>query len=182
MNIGILILIKAILIDLLTMGTSLPGETSPVIGSWSMQEVHWITKDTTYSIYHAQPGIFIFTPTSYSIMWTPDEQPRSPFKMLSQPTEKEMLDGFQSVVFNAGSYIWTDSTIISTAVIAKVPGFEGGTQHYRYQIGHDRLTLVMFDETYPDGSKPDWFGKYVTKFILQRIDTINPKIFKQMDE
>ncbi len=33
---------------------------------------------------------------------------------------------------------------------------------------HDGLT--MFDETYPNGTKPEWFGRYVTEFVLERID------------
>jgi len=147
----------------------------PVLGSWTMKEVHWITNDTTYSIPNSQPGIFIFTPKSYSIMWTPTNAPREPFKILGKPTDKELKSGFQSVIFNAGIYEWTDSTITSTAIIAKVPGFEGGKQYYRYAIEDDILTLTMFDETYPDGKKPEWFGKYVTQFVLSRIDNWSPE-------
>ncbi|MCB0689938.1 MAG: lipocalin-like domain-containing protein [Saprospiraceae bacterium] len=164
-------MVKILVIFSLGFGINLTTEMSPVLGSWSMREVHWISTDTTYSIHNTQPGIFIFTPKSYAIMWTPSQQPRRAFEVLSKPTDEEILDGFRSVVFNAGSYVWTDSTLISTAVIAKVPGFEGGKQYYRYQIEHGILTLVMFDETYPDGSKPEWSGRYVTKFILEKIDS-----------
>ena len=142
--------------------------TNQLIGSWKMQSVYWISKDTTYAINQAQPGIFFFTDKRYAIMWTSIEKPRTPFKSLSNPTEKEMIHGFRSVVFNAGSYSSTDSTLISTVFLAKVPGFEKGKQFYNYKIENDILTLIMVDETYPDGTKPQWSGKYKTKFVLKR--------------
>lgn len=141
-----------------------------LLGSWRVKEVHWKTKDTTYSITKAQPGIFFFTDSSYATMWTPIDTPRKPFKILSNPTDEELISGFRSVVFNAGNYTHTDTTVISTAFIAKVPGFEGGKQFYRYTIDGKRMRLTMYDETYPNGEKPGWFGKFVTEFVLHKID------------
>ncbi|MEP2276186.1 MAG: hypothetical protein ABJH98_12065 [Reichenbachiella sp.] len=143
-------------------------EPHPLIGSWEMTSIHWITADTTYSIQEAQPSLFMIDTTRYAIMWTPQDEPRTPFENLSQPTPEEMQAGFRSVVFNGGSHTMTDSTLTTTAYIAKVPGFEGGKQFYNYTAENDQLTLVMFDETYPDGTKPSWYGKYQTKFILKR--------------
>lgn len=145
-------------------------DKNPLVGAWKMQAVHWKSDQKTYSIDHAQPGIFFFTGQHYAIMWTPGAEPRTPFKVLSRPTDAEAIAGFKSVVFNAGSYVYTDSTVTSTALIAKVPGFEGGKQFYRYAIDGDELRLTMFDETYPDGSRPDWAGKFVTEFVLVRLD------------
>ena len=145
-------------------------EVCPIVGSWSMKAIHWVTKDTTYSIPEAQPGVLIITPGRYSIMWTPTEKPRTPFENLSEPSEEELIAGFRSVVFNTGTYVYTDSTITTTAEIAKVPGFEGGIQYYRYALQGDELTFTMFDETYPDGTKPAWFGRYETKFVLERLE------------
>ncbi len=141
-----------------------------LLGSWNVKEVHWKTKDTIYSITNAQPGIFFFTDSSYAIMWTPIDKPRKPFKTLSNPTDEELISGFRSVVFNAGNYTFTDTIITTTAFIAKVPGFEGGKQFYRYSIDGEKLRLTMYDETYPNGEKPKWFGKFVTEFVLNRID------------
>ncbi|MFK7936682.1 MAG: lipocalin-like domain-containing protein [Saprospiraceae bacterium] len=143
--------------------------TSPLFGSWQMEEIHWITPDTTYSIPTAQPGIFMLNEASYTIIWTPTQEPRIPFDTLAKPTAAEMQAGFRSIVFNSGSYELSDSTLTTTAMVAKVPGFEGGKQFYRYQIEQDQLTLQMFDETYPDGGKPEWYGKVETQFKLKRI-------------
>jgi hypothetical protein len=133
-----------------------------------MQTIKWITKDTTYTIEKSQPGIFIFSKDHYSIMWSPIKKQRLPFKKLSNPTKDEIISRFKSIVFNAGSYSYTDSTVTSTAFVAKVPGFEGGKQFYRYKIVGEQMTITMFDETYPDGNKPKWSGKYSTQFILKK--------------
>jgi len=143
-------------------------EKDPLLGAWEMQSVHWITPDTTYTIAQAQPGIIIFDEDRYSLMWTPTESPRVPFEELSNPTDEEVIAGFRSVVFNGGTYEKTDSTVTTQAQIAKVPGFEGGLQYYRYELDGTRLELVMYDETYPDGGKPEWFGSVETKFVLRR--------------
>jgi len=135
-----------------------------------MLSIHWKTKDTTYSIHEAQPGMFIFTDATYSIMWTPTGEPRKAFVDLSKPTEGELMAGFRTLVFNAGSYNHTDSTATAIPMIAKVPGFEGGKQFYRYFIEEDTLHLTMFDETYPNGDKPEWYGKYVTEFVMERME------------
>ncbi|HQV31024.1 MAG TPA: lipocalin-like domain-containing protein [Calditrichia bacterium] len=143
---------------------------NPLLGSWQMTSIHWVTKDTTYSIEEAQPGLLLINPSRYAIMWTPTDEPRVPFQKLSAPTDEELKAGFRSIVFNAGRYQYTDSTLTTEAMIAKVPGFEGGKQYYRFTLTGDQLTLTMFDETYPDGKKPEWFGRYVTTFLLKRVD------------
>ncbi|MEM9648783.1 MAG: lipocalin-like domain-containing protein [Bacteroidota bacterium] len=144
-------------------------ERNPLLGSWAIEKVEWISNDTIVSRIPAQKGIFLVTPDRYSICWTPLERERTPFQNLSNPTENEVLEGFGSIVFNTGGYINSDSTIITMAHMAKVPGFEGGKQFYHYQRTGNRLTLKLFDETYPDGKKPDWLGTWQTQFSLVRI-------------
>ncbi len=144
-------------------------KTNSLLGSWEMQSFYWMSKDTTYAREDVHPGIFLFTDKSYSIQWTPTSKAREKFSILSKPTDEEIIAGFKSVVFNSGSYISTGSTVVATAYIAKVPGFEGGKQFYSYDIKGDILSLTMYDETYPDGKKPDWVGKWKTKFVLKRI-------------
>lgn len=150
----------------------LPSENSKnvnsLFGAWEMKEVHWISADTTYSIPKTQPGLFTINEHRYTLMWTRTRSPRIPFKILSKPTDAEIKSGFQSVVFNGGTYKILDSTLVTTASIAKVPGFEGGQQFYRFKIEENRLELTMYDETYPDGTKPEWFGNWETKFVLER--------------
>ena len=51
----------------------------------------------------------------------------------------------------------------------KVPGFEAGTQVYNINHKENTTELTMYDETYPNGKKPAWFGKLKIKFILNSI-------------
>ncbi|MCB0279049.1 MAG: lipocalin-like domain-containing protein [Calditrichaeota bacterium] len=141
---------------------------NPLHGSWLMKEIHYIYPDSTYSQPQAFTGRFLFTKNHYSIMYNPWTNERIPFQILSKPSDAEILASFKTIVFNSGSYLQSDSTITSTADIAKVPGFEGGKQFYRYKITGDQLDITMFDETYPDGKKPDWYGKLNVRFVLQR--------------
>ncbi|MEM1123856.1 MAG: hypothetical protein AAGJ18_25685 [Bacteroidota bacterium] len=101
-------------------------------------------------------------------MWTPTRSPRKRFKILAKPTDEEIKSGFQSVVFNGGTYEWQKGKVVTKASIAKVPGFEGGQQFYDFRIDKNMLELIMYDETYPDGGKPEWFGKWRTKFVLKK--------------
>jgi len=142
---------------------------NPLLGSWKMVKVTWVSKDKSHPIDNAQAGIFLFTPSSYAIQWIPTPKPRVPFVLLSKPTDEEKMAGFSSVVFNAGSYEYTDNMVTTTAYIAKVPGFEGGKQFYKFKIINDTLSLIMFDEIYPNGTKPNWFGKYKTEFVMLKV-------------
>ncbi len=142
---------------------------TPLMGSWEMEGIQWRSSDTTITIKDVQPGILLVTSSKYSLMWTPIDGPRVSFERLSAPSDSEIKSGFASVIFNAGTYKATDSTFSTVAQIAKVPGFEGGHQFYRYRLKNDRLWLTMYDETYPNGSKPEWSGKWETNFLLKRI-------------
>lgn len=141
---------------------------NPLLGSWQLQSVKWISAARTVQIEQAQPGLFIFDESYYSLMWSPKQTPRTPFVNLSKPTDEEVLDGFRSIVFNAGTYQISGQQINTTALVAKVPGFEDGQQHYNFYFENNQLILTMYDETYPDGSKPDWSGQWQTEFTLIR--------------
>lgn len=141
-----------------------------LLGVWRVADISWVYPDTTYRIAEPEPGFLQFSPGRYSFIWTPTQGPRKPFAVLSQPTPEEMQAGFRSIVLNAGTYTRTPEQITVTAEVAKVPGFEGGTQVFDYALVGDTLQYTMIDETYPDGDKPAWFGKMTTVFSLVRID------------
>jgi len=147
-----------------------PKLEDSLIGVWSVKSIKWIYADTTYHLQKSQPGFLHFSKNRYSFIWTPTYNPRTPFRILSEPTSEEMQAGFRSIVLNAGTYLKNDSTIIHRAEIARVPGFEGGEQVFEYIIQNDTLTYTMVDETYPSGEKPKWFGKMKTEFVLIKID------------
>jgi len=146
---------------------------SKLIGSWKVQEIHYQYQDTIYTMKDEDHGRFIFSNQNYALMYNPRMQARKPFVNLSKPEPEEISYAFASIVFNTGSYVLNNNIITTTADIAKVPGFEGGNQFYTMNLSDDTLELVMHDETYPDGKKPDWFGKLKIKFILKKEQKIS---------
>lgn len=143
-------------------------EKNPLIGSWKIQEIQYIYADTTYVQKEEDYGRFVFTAKNYAVMYNPRMQKRMPFQNLSKPSTEEITKAFQSIVFNTGSYLIDKNGITTTADIAKVPGFENGKQAFMMLIKNELLELTMFDETYPNGNKPAWFGKLKIKFILKK--------------
>lgn len=117
--------------------------SNPLEGSWKMQEIHYIYTDTTYVGKPITYGTILFTPKRYSLLYNPWTDERKPFDTLSKPSVAEIKAAFKSIVFNSGSYVYTDSTVVTTADIAKVPGFEGGKQFYNYKIENDKLDLSL---------------------------------------
>ncbi len=139
-----------------------------LFGSWLMKEIHYIYSDTTVILDMKYPGRLIISDSTYSIMYNPYGQQRKAAANISKLSDHEMIYAFKTLAFNTGSYVMTDSLFITTANIAKVAGFEGGKQYYKYQKNSNLLDLVMFDETYPDGKKPEWYGKLKILFKLER--------------
>lgn len=140
---------------------------NPLIGSWQLQIINYVYADTTYTI-NAHQGSLLIGKNRYSIMYNPSWKAREAFKNLSKPTDDEILAGFRSIVFNSGPYEIIDDVMLAIPDIAKVPGFEGGKQYYRFKIESDQLTFRMYDETYPNGEKPEWYGKVEVEFIFKR--------------
>jgi len=112
-------------------------------------------------------GRVMFSKNNYSLIYYPYMMPREAFKTLSKPTQEEIVKAFRSMVFNTGSYTIDSDILITKADLAKVPGFEGGKQFYTIEQ-KEFLILTMYDETYPDGSKPEWFGQLKVRFALKK--------------
>lgn len=147
---------------------AIENATNPLFGSWKMYEINYIYADTTYTATMEYPGRLVVANGTYSIMYNPYGSERKSAKTLSKLTEEEMVYAFKTVVFNSGAYTLSDSVFLTTADIAKVAGFEGGKQYYKIEFVEDALHLTMYDETYPDGKKPEWYGKLKILFKLRR--------------
>ncbi len=137
-------------------------------GSWKVHEIHYKYADTVYKAIGEPYGRFLFTKNQYSLMYNPSMNPRTPFKNLSKPEPDEVASAFGSMVFNSGSYTYEDSVIKTIADAAKVPGFEGGNQYYKVYKEDENMRLTFFDETYPDGNKPEWYGDLEIEFFLKK--------------
>lgn len=144
-------------------------DNNKLLGSWKIKEIHYIYTDTVYKVQNSDYGRIIFTNKNYSVMYNPYMDKRKAFKNLSKPEEKEIIYAFNTITFNTGSYKIKDSIIYAKADIAKVPGFENGEQFFKLGYKEGKVkSLIMFDETYPNGKKPEWFGKLKIKLLLKK--------------
>ncbi len=141
---------------------------NPLPGAWLITGVEWQSAERTSALTDVQPGLFIFTDDHYALMWSPENQPRNPFQVLAKPTNEEIIAGFRSIVFNGGRYLYSPGKLVTTAVVAKVPGFESGQQFFFVETDEGELTLTFYDEIYPDGSRPEWSGTWKTVFTLKK--------------
>ncbi|MEC7755039.1 MAG: ankyrin repeat domain-containing protein [Bacteroidota bacterium] len=130
-----------------------------LIGSWKLSQIDYIYSDTTYT-FQGQEGSLLIGRNRYSIVYTPTAKARKAFSALSAPSDKETITAFRNIVFNSGPYSLMDEHVfLAVPDIAKVPGFEGGRQYYAFTITQDTLSLKLYDETYPNGQKPEWHGQ-----------------------
>ncbi len=141
---------------------------NPLFGSWKMYEIDYVYADTTYNVPLEYPGRLIIANNTYSIMHNPYGSARKSGVDISKLTEEEMIYAFKTLAFNSGTYTISDSVLSTKSDIAKVAGFEGGEQFYTIEFVDDSLLLTMFDETYPNGKKPEWYGKLKILFKLKK--------------
>ncbi|WP_436515837.1 ankyrin repeat domain-containing protein [Ekhidna sp. To15] len=147
---------------------ALEQANNPMIGSWKIKRIHYIYTDTTYKMPMEYEGRLIVTNNSYSIMYNPYGKERKSAETLSKLTDDEIKYAFQTLVFNSGTYELKEDSFITTADMAKVAGFEGGVQYYRMEQSEKDFTITMYDETYPSGDKPEWYGSLEVKFFLEK--------------
>lgn len=139
-----------------------------LLGSYSLKRIDYIYADTTIEVNPSQSGFLILSPERYAIAYNPGLKTRVAFKNLSNPTEDEIQAGFKSFAFNSGSYKVKNGDFVVSPDFAKVPGFEGGKQVYAIEKISDQYIFTMYDETYPSGEKPSWYGKLKIKLYFDR--------------
>jgi hypothetical protein len=69
-------------------------DNQPLTGAWHLTGVEWRSAERTSALTDVQPGLFVFTPSHYALMWSPVNQPREPFKILAKPHRRGNHQGF----------------------------------------------------------------------------------------
>lgn len=119
-------------------GHATAQEHSPVMGAWVVQS--WENEGGTQE---AHPGIFIFTSTHYSIMYTTDERPNYG----DEQSDEETLAAYGSLIANAGRYTIEGDQLTTRAYVAKDPNYMGrwpdNATTYSFRIEDDMLFLDM---------------------------------------
>jgi hypothetical protein len=136
-------------------------------GVWQITEITTVNRDGKTRNSEPQPGLFIFTRSYYSAVWTPSTGPRPPYADRWRPTDEEKVKAYDSIVVNTGTYELTETELITRPIIARVPGFGGGTATYKYKLDGDDLFLEMVEEYSGDGIRATWLDR--TRFPLKLV-------------
>ena len=145
-------------------------EKDALVGVWQVDEITLQSPGGSGTNTDPQPGLFIFTADHYSIAWIPRPEPRPAFAKAWKPTDEEIKSAYGTILFNAGTYELTDSTLRTEPLVSKVPDLSGGHAVYRYRLEKGTLWLTMIDEYAADGSRAPWVGKFSFPLKLTRIE------------
>ena len=113
-------------------------------GTWKITEIV-VTGDKAGKLTDPQPGLLMVGQKYYSFMYIPSDQVRSPY-VGDVATQKEKIDAFDSFFANAGTYEVAGTTLTTTPLVAKNPGFEGGG-FARFQIRLEGNSLWLTSKT-----------------------------------
>lgn len=141
------------------------GPANELVGVWSLAAVD--PGDGSPLIDPSQPGLYIFADEHYSAVFTPGPDVRTKATVSFQPTEEEMIEEYESIIVNAGTYEIDGSTVTFRPVIAKSPGFVGGRQSSRFSISGDTLVLNQDMLVAVDGVSPPDFGGSLTLLRIE---------------
>ncbi len=113
----------------------------PIEGVWKVTTIV-VTGADASNIPNAQPGVVIFTPTYYSMMYVTGSQPRKPFNA-ENPTNDEKIAAYDSFVANTGTYDVSGTTLTLHPIVVRNPGLmAGGFDRYQMRIEGANLTLT----------------------------------------
>jgi len=111
-----------VIASLLVLGLASAGlaQSTPVEGAWVV---------TSWEVEGAESqqhlGLFLFTKTHYSIMYTLGNEPRAQYAG-ETPTATDRLAAYGSFIANSGRYSVNGNELTTRAFVAKDPNYMGG--------------------------------------------------------
>jgi len=136
----------------------------PWLGVWSVASLTFPGNDP---IDPAQPGLWIFTDGYYSAVWTRTAEPRVAAAIHFQPTDEEKVAEYDSIIVNTGTYSVNGTTMTFRPMVAKSPGFIGGTSTAEFTISGDTMTLNVTATTSSAGVEAP--GPSPASYALRRL-------------
>lgn len=107
-----------------------PTPPNPFLGAWELDRI--FNQDT--SVNYPGLSIVLFTEGYYS--WMDSRPERKSFENISEPTDEEIREAFNTFSALSGPYEFSDSTVTMTRQIVKRPNRMNPPQvdHYAYQV------------------------------------------------
>lgn len=137
-----------------------PAQDVDLQGAWLVTSI----TDTSGNETEAQPGLYLFTGTHYSIMFVPDSESRGQYAT-ETPTDADRLSAYNSFVANSGRYHIDGDQLTLRAYVAKDPNYMSAFPENRvtakvHIAGGDTLHLTYTGEFFISG----------TMFTLRRVE------------
>ena len=115
------------------------GLGSGIQGAWSIADY----KSANGTSSTNPPGLFLFSSTRYSIIYSNQASARPTFADADAPTDPEKLSAFDTFIANSGSYELVGDTLTVHPVISKNPNYMGGGEdRFAVRISGDTLWLT----------------------------------------
>ena len=145
-----------------------PADTNPLVGAWLVTEMTTTSPDSSFSISHPQPGLYLFTEHHYSMMYVPSDQARPldagdvPMLGTLDPTDAEKIASWDTFIANSGSYEAVESTLTTRPIVAKVANLmaAGEPLTMSYEVSGDTLVVTF---------APPWTPETETRTTLVRL-------------
>ncbi|MBN2565104.1 MAG: lipocalin-like domain-containing protein [Candidatus Eisenbacteria bacterium] len=170
------VLLMAAMLSAALIAPSLAGagaaerEPGPLEGTWKVVQIDVFSERGENSYPNPAPGLVMFGERYYSMTWMPLTEAPADFEEVWRPTTEEMASAFGSIIVNAGTYTFTDSTLTTLPLVAKTPEFIGGRAVYNYSVRGDTLRLDMTDAVSHGGIRDPGVGRIRLPLTLVRVE------------
>jgi len=139
-------------------------------GVWKVVQIQLTASGKDYVNPDPQPGLMIFTRDYYSMVWMPQDKRQPDNVTIWQPTDTEKIQQFNSIIVNSGSYLLSDSLLITFPIVAKTPEFVGGKASYNWSVSQDTLQLIVREIYSRDGVLDESAQTFPTTLLLVKIE------------
>ena len=137
---------------------------SPLDGAWVVTSLQ---SSDGKVIDPAGPGQFIFLGGRYSAVYTVGVTERRKSEKAFDPTEEEMVEQYDTIIVNSGTYQVEGNELTLRPLVAKSPEYIGGSSTMEFSVDGDTLTTKIRQLTSVNGISPE--GNIDSTMTLHRV-------------
>ena len=137
---------------------------SPLEGAWVVTSLQ---SSEGEAIDPAGPGQFIFLDGRYSAVYTVGVTERRKSEKAFDPTEEEMVEQYDTIIVNSGTYQVEGNELTLRPLVAKSPEYIGGSSTMEFGVDGDTLTTKIRQLTSANGISPA--GAIDSTMTLRRV-------------
>ncbi len=136
----------------------------PLEGAWVVTSLQ---SSDGAAIDPAGPGQFIFLNGRYSAVYTVGVTERRKSEKAFDPTEEEMVEQYETIIVNSGTYQVKGNELMLRPFVAKSPEYIGGSSTREFSVDGDTLTTKTRQLTSANGISPE--GAIGSTMTLRRV-------------